>query len=350
MTSPTPCVLRPTSSRTAGMRATQLARLRPERKKIAKIAFRQATSSRAGAADVAATRVSSSAACLRLSCSHGVCGVSVVRHYCLVVEVVWSVARIDSTRIDSTVAARRVPARNSECSAISQETGGGGARIARVMMLPIEDDATCTARPRPCSAAVKSGVPRRAAPTVVEVDRDEAEARRAHRLQDLLAEQAGRDRLEAGRTGLQSRQVAVVVDAYALEAEAPQFGFGHRDPGGGLRRGVVGGARRRGVSNAGLGALGIRRVRGGGLGAASSPPSLGLGGARAGMLPSFPADSPRVHGNRLPFSFGERIASAHVRFGDQRRAPLEGPRSTTSPPRAASRRPPCPARSRVRDA
>ena len=49
MTSPTPCVLSPTSSRIAGRRATQLARLSPERKKIAKIAFRQATSSRRGA-------------------------------------------------------------------------------------------------------------------------------------------------------------------------------------------------------------------------------------------------------------------------------------------------------------
>ena len=46
MTRPTPCVLSPTSSRIAGRRATQLARLSPERKKIVKIALRQATSSR----------------------------------------------------------------------------------------------------------------------------------------------------------------------------------------------------------------------------------------------------------------------------------------------------------------
>ena len=50
MTSPTPCVLRPVSSRTTGMRATQLAMLRPERKKIAKTALRHARSSRSGRA------------------------------------------------------------------------------------------------------------------------------------------------------------------------------------------------------------------------------------------------------------------------------------------------------------
>ena len=53
MTSPTPCVFSPVSSRIAGMRATHVAMLSPLRKKIANTALRHATSSRVGRAAAA---------------------------------------------------------------------------------------------------------------------------------------------------------------------------------------------------------------------------------------------------------------------------------------------------------
>ncbi len=83
MTSPTPCVLSPVSSRIAGMRATQLASDSPLRKKIAKIALRHAESSRVGRPDSVVWR-----------------GVSVI------VPASWSgsrVSRRESNRFDSVV-------------------------------------------------------------------------------------------------------------------------------------------------------------------------------------------------------------------------------------------------------
>ena len=72
MTSPTPWVERSTSSRMAGRRATQLARLRPERKKIVNIALRHALSSRLGRAASAVSGgvpvIFSASSCAARSC------------------------------------------------------------------------------------------------------------------------------------------------------------------------------------------------------------------------------------------------------------------------------------------
>ena len=111
MTSPTPCVLRPVSSRTTGMRATQLAMLRPERKKIAKTALRHARSSRRGrAAPESPPRVSSPAAVGGAGCRRArperVRRLGAATSNCLVVEggpvgLVRAGGRLQCSRIDS---------------------------------------------------------------------------------------------------------------------------------------------------------------------------------------------------------------------------------------------------------